>query len=357
MTQQDRAQGRTPPTVRGLFRREFAGDDALLSLAGLRFAQQGMPAELYAGSPDDLSHQLDFVPEHDTLPTVHLDRRLDLLDAGARQAVAAFVRLFPGRIHGLVVHDRPSMRERMDDLVAALTEVGGRDEGPYVYLEYAIGAPLDWFAEVAARSADAGRAGVCIDTGHVGLAQVHRTLTQGPPLPGPLRPDQELAAVADRVQDATAGALPAVLDLVQDVGRSDAAVHFHLHDGHPAIPGLSDHRSFLYRLPVPFAHRGARSLAPMYGPNGLAAILAGAVGEVPPDRLSLTLEIHQAEGREPLGDGARELFRHWTDLTNAERLNHWLSVIAENHVLATSALAAMGPQRSPAAATAGTVLP
>jgi hypothetical protein len=52
---------------------------------------------------------------------------------------------------------------------------------------------------------------------------------------------------------------------------------------------------------------------------------------------SLTLEIHQAEGRLPLGDAAR-LFRHWLDLTNAERMNYWLSVLAENTVLLSTAL-------------------
>jgi hypothetical protein len=57
-------------------------------------------------------------------------------------------------------------------------------------------------------------------------------------------------------------------------------------------------------------------------------------------RLSLTLEVHQAEGRLPLGPGASELFRHWMDLTNAERLNYWLSVFAENHMLAESYLKA-----------------
>jgi hypothetical protein len=42
------------------------------------------------------------------------------------------------------------------------------------------------------------------------------------------------------------------------------------------------------------------------------------------------LEIHQAEGRRPLADDAADLFAHWTNLTNAERANHWLAVLAEN---------------------------
>jgi hypothetical protein len=51
-------------------------------------------------------------------------------------------------------------------------------------------------------------------------------------------------------------------------------------------------------------------------------------------------------GRErsrPLADAAG-LFRRWRDLTNAERMNHWLAVLAENALLVTSALE---PPRDP----------
>ena len=52
---------------------------------------------------------------------------------------------------------------------------------------------------------------------------------------------------------------------------------------------------------------------------------------------SLTLEIHQVEGRRPLADAAG-LFRRWRDLTNAERMNHWLAVLGEHAALVTAAL-------------------
>ena len=58
------------------------------------------------------------------------------------------------------------------------------------------------------------------------------------------------------------------------------------------------------------------------------------------DHASLTLEIHQAEGRLPLGD-AEGLFGHWRDVTNAERMNYWLSVIAQNHELAIASFASV----------------
>jgi hypothetical protein len=334
------APGRSPG-VRGLFRRHVSGDDALLRLAALRFEQAGMPAELYADSPADVERVLAFVPDHPTMPAVHLNRGVDLLNPADRARVKSFAQAFSGRVSGLVVHDRPWMRDRVPELVDALREVGDRDHGPNVFLEYAAGAPLDWFATVAALTADVERAGVCIDTGHVGLAEVHRKLSI-PPAVGPLSVrDGSLEAAADRVQAATAAALPAVLGLIRDVAGTGSTVHFHLHDGHPAVPDLSDHFSFLFRLPVPFDHHGVRSLDPMYGPSGLAEILNEAVYGLPPERLSLTLEVNQAEGRLPLTGEARGLFRHWSDTTNAERFNYWLSVVCDNHVLARSALAGL----------------
>ena len=146
--------------------------------------------------------------------------------------------------------------------------------------------------------------------------------------------------VAD-VQSAVASALPALLGLTRSLGRIGAPLHFHLHDGHPLVPGLSDHFSFLMRLPIPFDHEGRRSLTPMYGPPGLSRIVRTAIDACGADRVSFTLEIHQAEGRLPLADAAG-LFPHWRDLTNAERMNYWLSVLAENGVLATGAVEAAG---------------
>jgi hypothetical protein len=68
----------------------------------------------------------------------------------------------------------------------------------------------------------------------------------------------------------------------------------------------------------------------------LAAIVQAAArdGGAP---ASLTLEIHLVEGRRPLADGA-SLFRQWRDLTNAERMNHWLAVLGEHAALVTAAL-------------------
>ena len=39
----------------------------------------------------------------------------------------------------------------------------------------------------------------------------------------------------------------------------------------------------------------------------------------------------------PLAD-ATGIFKHWTDTTNAERMNYWLSVLAENAMLVSEAI-------------------
>jgi hypothetical protein len=134
------------------------------------------------------------------------------------------------------------------------------------------------------------------------------------------------------IQDAVGTALPHVLEVTRSLGRLGKHVHFHLHDGHPLVPGLRDHFSFLTRLPVPFSYQGRRSLSMMYGPEGLAAIVSTAIGACPPQAVSFTAEVHQVEGRLPLADAAW-LFSHWQDPTNAERMNYWLSVLSDNALL------------------------
>ena len=127
-----------------------------------------------------------------------------------------------------------------------------------------------------------------------------------------------------------------VRDLIRSVGMLGKPVHFHLHDGHPLVPGLADHFSFLTRLPVPFSYEGRRSLSMLYGPGGLASLVSTAVKACRPRGVSFTIEVHQAEGRLPLGDAA-DLFPNWQDITNAERMNYWLNVLSENALLISRA--------------------
>ena len=333
--------------VHGLFQRRVAGDDALLELAGLRFAQIGLGAEAYAGSLDELAHVLRFVPPHPYLPMVHLDRGINVLHERGRALVAEFADRFAGRVAGLVVHDKRDMAAQADALLTGMRELnarlGGRPDAPMVYLEYAAGLEPAWFVEVAERLQDAERISCCLDVGHLGIRQASASFARSHPglSLGDLHPaDSRLPGVVADVQDAVGSALRCVLDVTEAIGRLGKPLHFHLHDGHPLIPGLSDHFTFLTRLPIPFSYAGRRSLSMLYGPGGLASIVQAAAGACGPGGASFTLEIHQVEGRLPLGDAA-PLFSRWRDLTNAERMNYWLSVLGENAMLVSECGAGM----------------
>jgi hypothetical protein len=229
-------------------------------------------------------------------------------------------------------------------LIAGMRELNARlrqrPAGPLVFLEYAAGLDRGWFVEVAERLREAERVSCCIDVGHIGLRQV--TARFGDSHPGlDLKKlglaDHRLPDLVADIQDAVAAARPHVLDVIHSLGRLGKHVHFHLHDGHPLVPGLRDHFSFLTRLPIPFSYQGRQSLNMMYGPAGLASIVRTAVGACPPQRVSFTAEVHQVEGRLPLADAA-PLFAHWQDTTNAERMNYWLSVLSENALLMANSI-------------------
>jgi hypothetical protein len=338
------AEQEGPWPVHALFQQRVAGDDALLKLAALRFAQMGTAAEVYADTPDQLDYILRFAPSAGRLPVVHLNRGINVLHGRGRAAVAEFADRFAGRVAGLVVHDQHDMAAQTDGLVAGLRELDARlcerPDGPMVFLEYAAGHDPGWFVDVAERLRAAGRVSCCIDVGHIGIRQASSAFWLRHPgvSLGHLSPeDDRLPDLITDVQDAVGGCLPTVLDVTRSLGQIGKPVHFHLHDGHPLIPGLSDHFSFLTRLPIPFSYEGRRSLSTMYGPGGLASIVSTAV-DACPQGASLTVEVHQAEGRLPLADAAR-LFPHWRDLTNAERMNYWLSVLSENAMLISQVIA------------------
>jgi hypothetical protein len=339
----ERGLGEAPGGVHALFQQRVDGDEALLRLAGLRFAQMGTAAEVYADTPDHLEYVLRFVPPHPRLPVVHLNRGVNVLHGRDRALVVEFADRFAGRVAGLVVHDKREMGTQTDRLLAGMRELNARlcqwPGRPMVFLEYAAGLDRGWFVDVAEQLRDAERVSCCIDVGHIGLRQV--TARFGDSHPGlDLKKlglaDHRLPGLAADIQDAVAAALPHVLDVIRSVGRLGKHVHFHLHDGHPLVPGLRDHFSFLSRLPVPFGYQGRQSLNMMYGPGGLASLVSTALDACPPDGASFTIEVHQAEGRLPLSD-ASWLFAHWQDTTNAERMNYWLSVLSENAMLMAGA--------------------
>src|SRR5262249_40157867 len=155
--------------------------------------------------------------------------------------------------------------------------------------------------------------------GHVGIRQASARFARSYPglnLRDLTTGDARLPELAAEVQDAVGSAVGDVIEVIRAIGRLGKRLHFHLHDAHPLIPGLSDHFTFLTRLPGPSPCQGRRSLSMMYGPGGLAAVLSAAI-EASGPQASFTLEIHQVEGRLPLAD-ASPLFSSWSDTTNAE---------------------------------------
>jgi hypothetical protein len=327
------------PQIRGLFQRNIAGDDSLLGLAALRFGQEGLGSELYAESPRELERLLRFVPDSPVLPTVHLDRHIDVLTHTGREVIIGFQRRFAGQIAGVIVHDRPAMADRLEATATALRELGdasGDGPVPSVYLEFATGLPPEQFVELAELIDDVEHASMCVDIGHVGIRHARSEISRRLGARGaPALVDPDLARDISPIAEAIGSAHGAVTTLVDALGQIDKVVHFHLHDGHPLTSGVADHRGFLTRVPIPFSFDGRFSLPQLYGPRGLAEILVHA--QRMKAQPSYTLEIHQVEGRLPLQD-AQPMFAHWSDLTNAERVNYWLAVLAENHSLASELL-------------------
>jgi hypothetical protein len=326
--------------IRALFQQRIPGDKALLQLARLRFAQAGLGVEVYADSLDQLEHLLELAPPNEFLPTVHLRREINLLHEKDRIVVETFADRFAGKIAGFVVHDKAEMEQQTNRLVEVLQGIGARlsrkTASPFIFLEYAAGLQPGWFIEVAERVRDVERISCCIDVGHVGIKQACATFIAQHPgleLTSLSAEDDRLPALVADVQRAVETALPTVLEMTRSLGALGKLVHFHLHDGHPLIRGLSDHFSFLIRVPIPFSYEGRQSLSTLYGPSGLKKIVSGAVTACRPGGVSFTLEIHQAAGRLPLADAAG-LFHHWKDVTNAERMNYWLSVLSQNALLA-----------------------
>jgi hypothetical protein len=339
----------------GLFQKRIDGDDALLRLAALRFKEAGLGAEFYAESPEELTRLMGFGPTPESPAVVHLNRNMNILEESSLDSILDFAGIFKNRVFGLVIHDQMELVTRNDRYLAALKNIGSRLEklpkSPLLFVEYAAGCDLDLFLETLRALQDFWWLSGCVDIGHIGLWQVRTACSKKHPgknVCGLTPQDPELPELVEDLQTAVGSALSVVLDVIRTLGRMGKPLHLHLHDGHPlstASPlGVSDHLSFLEEIPIPFEYRKKHSLAPMFGPSGLARIVAESLRLPGPDKVSFCLEIHPTEEKLPLGE-ASHLFDHWTDKSNAERMNHWLSVLQRNHQLVKGAcLKAAGGQ-------------
>jgi hypothetical protein len=335
-----------PTPVHAIFHRQIAGDQALLRLAQERFRAAGLGPEFYPGSPAELRHEQQFHPRQPTgTSTVHLPRSLGAFDRRHHDAILAFAAACGPTARGMVVHDQPEVADRPDEYVQAVGALDRRlrDQGlgPMLFIEYACGLEVPQFVRLFEKVRDCPRVGACIDISHIGIRECQRAFERLHPGADVcrLRPgSDDLPGLVEDVQGACQAALPAVLHAVEAIGALGKPLHFHLHDGHPCSPfsayGVSDHLSFGREIPIPFAHRGEYVLPPLYGPLGLGKIVAAARRTVSAGCLTLTLEVHAPVPgeRRDLGE-YRHLFGHWSDLTNAERMNHWVDVLLRNHRL------------------------
>ncbi len=317
------------------------GDDALLRLAQTRLSTAGLGGEFYPGSPEHLQRLLNYKPR-DLACTAHLPRNINLLYKPGRAALLEYARAAKGELYGLVLHDRLEFAKRPKETLDAFLEMGRLlddvTEAPLVFVEYAAGLEPDFYASLFDESRETQKLSAAIDVGHVGI-YVCRSAYQAQN-PGEdvcaLRPDSpELPAKIDAVQDAVEKALPAVLNLIKHLAGLGKPLHFHLHDGHPLSTlsqfGVSDHLSFLQQIELPFPYAGCHLIKGMFGVSGLRDIIHPATASSAPP-VSFSLEMHPQEGRAPLGEHS-QLFSHWQDQSNAERMNYWLDTLLNNATL------------------------
>jgi hypothetical protein len=327
------------PLLFGLFQKRLEGDDALWHFMQLRFRQLDLGIEVYASSPDELEVMLTRKPDPSTPVMAHLPRHSDLTNAVIRQSLAAFASRFGGQVQGWVVHDQPEAAQHFDDYMQSLRHLNSLlaeiKPAPQLFIEYACGLEPARFVDLFTQCKPLRHVSACVDVGHLGIFQARRAYAlehAGEDVFQKRTAGPITASVLEDVQSAVATALPVTLHVIQALSDLGKPLHFHLHDGHPLSRwsrfGVSDHLSFFQPVPIEGPTPGMH-VPLMFGSEGLAYIAAAAMRGLNPDLVSFTLELHETDQRLPLVDTAG-IFNHWRDKSNAERINHWLSAMAEN---------------------------
>jgi hypothetical protein len=331
-----------------ILHRQISGDEALLRLAQHRFAEAGLGAEVYPSAPEELRWILELLPAIANSFAVHLPRDISLLERSDHDRVCGFAAA-ARQATVLVVHDQWEVATHFSEYAAAVRALDARLQdlgpGPAVAIEYAVGLDPEVFVALQDEVRECTRISACIDIGHLGMRHCYVAFAHEHPGMDICRLRPEMATMREKIDSIHAvcqSALPHVLDIIAALGGHQKPLHFHLHDAHPCYGlnpyGGGDHLSFFQELPLPFGYRGSYTLPTLYGPLGLARIVEAARAALPDAYLSFTLEIHPPpEGRITLREHA-PLFQHWTDLTNAERMQHWIEVLLRNHRLLQEAL-------------------
>jgi len=205
---------------------------------------------------------------------------------------------------------------------------------PDAISEYASGIEPELFRRSPAGARGAARVSGCIDIGHVALWQTARRFAQLCPAKTRSRCGSpcKLEAACRPPARRRRGPQPCRAAPPRNSWRLAAKpLHFHLHDTHPsgaaAPSGISDHRSFSSRSSCRARCRRSSIRPSSDWPARPAA--ARRRESRREQQLSFTLEIHPADGRARWPSDS-DLFRHWTDHGNAERMSHWLQTLERN---------------------------
>ena len=260
---------------------------------------------------------------------------MNLLEDKSRERIVSVAQAGQGEVASLVVHDQKEAVEPSGyvEALRSLDRVLGRlSNPPRLCIEYAVGLQPSEYLNVMEQASELPYVAACIDIGHVGIAAARRAFAERHPELDvcALTPwEPSLPSLLDDVQEAVARGREVAIELTGEIASMGKGMHLHLHDGHPLSTaseyGVSDHMPFAETVALPFEYEGAWGVETMFGPGGLVRIVRKALSGGY-EGVSFTLEIHPSEGRRPLGD-AEGLFGHWSDRTNAERMNYWLGVL------------------------------
>ncbi len=331
------------PKILALFQKRVDGDDTILELAKKGFREANIGAEFYAETADEMDWLSGFNPSTDSNAVVHLSRDINLLDKSSIELILNFANRYKEKIYGFVIHDQNEIVTCFDEYISAINRIESQlkkiNACPLLFIEYATGLNPERFVELFEYIHDIRFVSACIDIGHVGLWKARDTYFKkhpGEDVCSFTKDIPHLQQVVSDIESAVYSVLPEVINVIKKLGKLGKPVHFHLHDGHPISKlkphMISDHLSFFEAIQIPFEYKGRYSLNTMFGPSGLAEIVRESMNYIKPNLISYTLEIHPTERRIPLGENSY-LFNHWVDKTNAEIMNHWISVLLENQQL------------------------